>query len=272
MSLVFASLNSGSNGNCYYVGNEKDAVLIDAGISCRETEKRMTRLGLTISRVRAIVVSHEHTDHIKGIPMIAKKHRIPVYITSNTYRNASFRVDDTLIRHFSASQSLEIGSLSVATFSKFHDAADPCSFVVTSGELKVGVFTDIGAPCENLIEHFQQCHAALLEANYDEEMLENGSYPYFLKNRIRGGSGHLSNTQALHVFCRYRPVQMSHLILTHLSKNNNCPQLVHRLFQENASGTEVVVASRFEETALFEINPGKEVLTPSSSDTQYALF
>ena len=118
----------------------------------------------------------------------------------------------------------------------------------------IGIFTDIGAPCEHVIRHFQQCHAAFLEANYDEEMLDKGRYPYYLKKRIRGGKGHLSNKQALEIFTTYRPPFMSHLLLAHLSRDNNSPALVQELFDQHANGTQIVVASRFEETAVYHIS------------------
>jgi len=251
--LSIASLNSGSNGNCYYIGNKNEAILIDAGISCRETEKRMKRLGLAMDKVKAIIVSHEHTDHIKGINTLVKKHQLPVYITPNTYRNGGLSIAAEFVKSFLAYHPITIGEFSITAFPKFHDAADPHSFLISYQDIKVGVFTDIGAPCEHLIDHFQQCHAAFLEANYDEELLENGRYPYFLKNRIRGGHGHLSNKQALKLFTEYKPAHMSHLLLSHLSKDNNCPDLVYNLFNQYANGTEVIVASRFEETAIYTI-------------------
>ncbi|WP_256009941.1 MBL fold metallo-hydrolase [Desertivirga xinjiangensis] len=258
MSLLIASLNSGSNGNCYYIGNESEAILVDAGISCRETEKRMKRLGLCMSKVKAIVVSHEHSDHIRGIATLAKKHRLPVYITERTYLNGGLSIDKELLRSFEAYQNIRVGQLKISAFPKFHDAADPHSFIIAFNDIKVGVFTDIGSPCEHLIDHFQQCHAAFLEANYDEEMLENGRYPWFLKRRISGGHGHLSNAQALKLFKDYKPQHMSHLLLSHLSKDNNCPQLVYELFSRCADHTKVIVASRYEETEVYHIGePGK---------------
>src|SRR5215207_9243934 len=230
MSLFIASLNSGSNGNCYYVGNEKEAILVDAGISCREIEKRMRRLGLSMQKVKAVFISHEHTDHIRGLPVISKKYALPVYITADTLRYGRLFLDKHLIRHFREYERITIGELTVVPFPKHHDAADPFSFTVHCREIKVGVFTDIGVPCQHLVNQFQQCHAAFLEANYDEEMLENGSYPYYLKKRIRGGKGHLSNRQALELFLAHKPSFMNHLVLAHLSKNNNCPDLVKDLF------------------------------------------
>lgn len=253
MSLFVASLNSGSNGNCYYVGNEHEAVLVDVGISCRETEIRMARLGLSMRKVKAIFISHEHSDHIRGVTVLAKKYSLPVYINQLTLLHGGLRLDD-LVEDFIAEQTIRIGRLLITAFSKIHDAAHPHSFTIACGDIKVGVFTDLGAVCENLVQHFQQCHAAFLEANYDEGMLESGSYPYHLKRRIRGGKGHLSNAQALALFMDYKPAYMSHLFLSHLSKDNNDPTLVHNLFSTHARGTEIVIASRYHETAVYHIS------------------
>jgi phosphoribosyl 1,2-cyclic phosphodiesterase len=245
MSLSIASLNSGSNGNCYYVGNESEAVLIDVGISCREVEKRLKRLSLSIKNVKAIFVTHEHGDHIHGVPALSKKHQIPVYITPATLNNSGLRIAAELVQSFTPYTSVSIGNLTVTGFPKYHDATDPHSFIISNRTVKVGVFTDIGFVCQHVIHHFQQCHAAFLEANYDSTMLDSWSYPLALKNRIRNGQGHLSNQEALQLFVENRPPFMSHLILSHLSKNNNKPEIVEELFQANATSTEIIVASRY---------------------------
>jgi phosphoribosyl 1,2-cyclic phosphodiesterase len=271
MSLLVASLNSGSNGNCYYVGNEHDAVLIDAGISCRETEARMARLGLSMRKIRAVFISHEHSDHIRGLSVLAKKYNLPVYITPLTLLHCGLQIADGLLRSFSADVPVNINSLSVTPFNKMHDAAEPHSFTVACGVLKVGVFTDLGVVCENLIAQFQQCHAAFLEANYDEDMLERGAYPYHLKRRIRGGRGHLSNAQALALFEGYRPDFMSHLFLSHLSKDNNCPELALDLFKSRAGQTEIIIASRYAETSLYQITGSHQPNTPALT-RQFSLF
>lgn len=253
MSLFITSLNSGSNGNCYYIGNDKEAILVDAGISCREVESRMKRLGLQIQKVRAVFVSHEHNDHIKGIPTLAKKHQVPIYITDATKRHGRLSLRSDLVRSFSAHELVTIGDLIVTPFPKLHDATDPYSFIVSCRGITVGVFTDIGSPCQHVIKYFQQCHAAFLETNYDELMLDQGNYPYILKARIRGAKGHLSNMQALELFRNYRPAFMTHLFLSHLSKNNNCPQLVEKLFNEYCAGVQMIIASRYKETSVYHI-------------------
>lgn len=278
MSLYISSLNSGSNGNCYYVGSNTDAVLIDVGISCRETEKRMKLSGLDMRKVRAIFVSHEHGDHIKGISTLANKYQLPVYITELTAKHGPI-----LIRHlsktFSANENITIGNLSITPFAKYHDANDPHSFTISCEEVTVGVFTDIGRTCDQLIYHFKKCNAAFLESNYDEDMLETGRYPIHLKNRIRGGNGHLSNREALELFINHRPEFMSHLLLSHLSKENNSPEIATSLFAKHAGNTTIIVASRYQATEVYNIIASKGFQTntaasrpPRTKPMQLGLF
>jgi phosphoribosyl 1,2-cyclic phosphodiesterase len=275
--LHIASLNSGSNGNCYYVGNHTEAVLIDAGISCREIEKRMLRLGLSMRKVKALFISHEHSDHIKGVCVLAKKYQLPVYITLGTLRGCNFNLEPSLVHNLESHSTHQFGSLVVTAFPKIHDASEPHSFTVSCGETRVGIFTDLGAVCEQLTKHFKHCHAAFLEANYDEAMLNNGNYPYFLKRRISGGSGHLSNREALQLFLNHKPAYMSHLLLSHLSKDNNNPELVKDLFELHADGTKIIVASRYEETDIHVISSrphasGENPLrSPQGPPVQYSL-
>ena len=260
MPLFVASLNSGSSGNCYYIGNENDAVLIDAGISSREIEKRMSNLRLSMEKVKAVFISHEHTDHIKGVDKLARKHHLPVFMTPATRSNTRLALKKILLQPFTADEPVAVGSLNVVPFTKKHDAVDPYSFLVEHGGIRVGVITDIGIACKEVIRYFKQCHACFLESNYDEQMLENGSYHPRLKDRIRGGHGHLSNAQALELFLKHRPPFMSHLFLSHLSQNNNHPDLVRGLFAGHAGDTAIVVASRQKETELYAIGGMQEVL------------
>lgn len=253
MPLFLSSLNSGSNGNCYYIGNEQDAVLIDAGISCRETIQRMARLGLSIQNVRAIFISHEHSDHIRGVGVLSRKYKIPVYMSSVILLNGLVSIEPELIRSFSVDGEMNICSLKVIAFSKLHDSADPYSFTVSDNGITAGVFTDIGEACPNVIRHFSRCHAAFLEANYDEVMLEEGRYPLFLKKRIKSRVGHLSNVQALELFNQHKSPYLSYLILSHLSEHNNHPAIVNKIFSPHSNGTSIKIASRYKETEVFRI-------------------
>ncbi|MBC8173703.1 MAG: MBL fold metallo-hydrolase, partial [Chitinophagales bacterium] len=218
------------------------------------------RLGLDMQRVKAVFISHEHGDHIGGLARLHKTFQLPVYITPQTLRNCNLMLQQKhLVNSFTKNRSVEIGSLTITPFSKSHDADDPHSFMISCNEIHVGVITDIGYACEEVMKCFKQCNAVFLEANYCEEMLENGNYPFYLKKRISSNTGHLSNAQALEVFLKHRSDRLQLLILSHLSKNNNRPELVNRLFNEHAAGVQIIVAGRDKETDVFEIKAGKQM-------------
>jgi phosphoribosyl 1,2-cyclic phosphodiesterase len=261
MSLEVASLNSGSNGNCYYIGNAEEAILVDGGISLKEAEKRMKRLGLSLEKVKAIFISHEHGDHIHGLPALVKKYKFPVYITPETYTASNLHLDHP-VESFTAYEPVNIGGLSVSAFPKFHDARDPHSFVITHGNVSVGVFTDIGKVCDHVIKNFKQCHAVFLETNYDAEMLMNGRYPWHLKERVCGDYGHLSNVAARQLFMDHRAPFLSHLFLSHISRENNKVEMVQNFFKEVSRDTEIVIASRDRETDVYTIKGHRPYIPP----------
>lgn len=262
MPLSIASLNSGSNGNCYYVSNGSEAVLVDVGISCRETERRMARLGLLPQQVKAIFISHEHTDHISGVRVFSRKYKVPVYITEKTLFFSGLQLEPGLIRTFRPYEPVSIGGLTVHPFPKNHDASDPYSFVVSGQGVNIGVFTDIGSVCEHLVRHFSRCHAVFLETNYDVAMLEHGPYPRMLKKRISGPRGHLSNHQALELFLAHRAPFLSHVLFSHLSADNNHPDRIFELFRPHAGSTHLSVAPRTGETEVYHIHAPDSVTAP----------
>ena len=266
-----ASLNSGSNGNCYYIGSNEGAVLIDAGISAREMEKRMRKLGLPLDSLKAIFISHEHIDHVKGLDVMAQRYDLPVYASLPTIRNTHTLPPAHLLRPLRNLEPVAIAGMEVLAFPKWHDAVDPSSFIVSCNGIRIGIFTDIGAPCEQVRYHFSLCHAAFLEANYDDDMLNNGKYPYHLKKRISGDQGHLSNKQALDLFLSYRAPYMSHLWLAHLSRENNDPDVALATFRPHAQSVQVSVASRYNESEVFRITGSKEEPVPAKG-VQMSLF
>ena len=277
MSLFACSLNSGSNGNCYYIGSAHNAVLVDAGLSCRETEKRMRECGLSMLKVRAVFISHEHSDHIKGIERLSAKYGIPVYISELTLKHSRLNIPASQVNEIFDEEKVELHEMDIIPFRKFHDAADPFSFIISYKGITIGIFTDLGRVCKKLIHHFSKCHAAFLESNYDAEMLESGPYPLHLKNRIKSGNGHLSNKQALQLFIRHRNKQLSHLFLAHLSNENNSPALVENLFNKHTLNTRIIIASRFNSTHVYEICPGimkgkAEGIIPLRRGTQFQMF
>lgn len=258
MSLFYASINSGSNGNCYYIGNEDNAVLVDVGIACRDIERRMQRIKLNMNKVRAIFISHEHTDHVRGINSLAKKYNLPVYLTQATYKKIKHLLDKITYKFILEELPIIIDDLIVYPFRKEHDAIDPYSFVIEYNKTRVGVMTDIGVVCDNVIKHFKTCHAVILEANYCPDLLQRGKYPDYLKNRITSGKGHISNQEALDLFIEHRHQNLSHLMLAHISEENNDSELIYEMFLPKAKGTRINVAFRYCESRLYKVTNKKK--------------
>lgn len=244
--LTLCAIASGSNGNCYYIGNNQDAVLVDAGISARQTIARMQGRGLDPSRVKAVFISHEHADHTCGARVLSKKLHIPVFLTSQTYMAMFSNHRPNSPRFFSPGSEIIIGNFHVIPFRKQHDAAEPCSFRIEYKGVQIGVFTDIGNPCDNVIYNFSQCHFAFLESNYDEQMLWNGHYPWPLKKRIASDYGHLSNDQAYNLLTMNSGKNLQAVFLSHLSAENNTPETALNRFTGLGEHIKIYMTSRCE--------------------------
>ncbi|MEE9912764.1 MAG: MBL fold metallo-hydrolase [Deltaproteobacteria bacterium] len=257
-TLNIASIASGSNGNCYYLENGDDAVLVDAGVSAKQIAVRMARLGLSPSKLRGVFISHEHSDHIRGLDVLTRKYAIPVFITRKTYAAYGKSIGAPLVNFFSPDEPVTIGKISVHPFLKSHDAAEPCSFSVSSGDKTVAVLTDIGSQCANVMAHLNRADAVFLESNYDDRMLRTGFYPPYLKKRIASDTGHLSNTQAARLALEHASVRLRHVLLSHLSANNNTPELALAAFHQFISQrsdlkVEVTLTSRQNEVGLVSL-------------------
>lgn len=220
MNVSFASLGSGSGGNATLVRVDDTVLLIDAGFSAREITRRMALLGAAPEQLAAILISHEHSDHIKGLAVLARKHRVPVWLTSGTYRrlrDANFGGVELLHPH----GSFRIADACISAFPVPHDAAEPCQYIVGDGVRRLAVATDMGCVTPHVREQLHGVQALLIESNYDEEMLRLGPYPVALQARIAGSYGHLSNEQAAMMIETLDHGGLQHLLLGHLSENNN---------------------------------------------------
>ncbi|MEE4286883.1 MAG: MBL fold metallo-hydrolase [Mariniphaga sp.] len=249
--LEVCALASGSNGNCYYIGNEKDAVLIDAGISCKQILKRMAEKDLNLQKIKAVFISHEHSDHIRGARVFEKKLKVPVYITAKTYLATYKNMQPSYPRFFEPGTFVAVGEFHIHPFLKNHDASEPCSFRVEYAGKNVGVFTDIGEPCENVISQIALCDTVFLESNYDEEMLRTGSYPYYLKQRVASSHGHLSNVQSLKLLEENAGAHLKCVFLSHLSAENNTPEIAMATHQSLADKFDVKLTSRYGPAEVF---------------------
>lgn len=254
-------LNSGSNGNAVYVESPRSgaAVLLDCGISRKQIEQRLKVHGRTLGNVCAIFVTHEHADHVRGLPVTTKLYRIPAFLTESTWRRMwKFRPHKGH-RFIRPATAVKVEDITVEALPKSHDAADPVSFVVNIGALRFLYATDLGIDDDGLRRVVGEVDAALIEANYDEKMLAEGPYPEHLKERIRAPHGHLSNMQAMELVEGHCNGRLQTLIFGHLSENNNTPELVQRevdavLSRREGFRPRVVIASRYEVGELLTID------------------
>ena len=222
--MRFASLGSGSRGNATLVETGATLVMVDCGFSCRETERRLARLGRTPDQLSALLVTHEHGDHVRGVPLLARKYDLPVWLTRGTHgmlRDTNLPV----VHHFDGHSSVEIGDLYISPFTVPHDAREPCQFVFENGMWRFGLLTDTGRMTPHIIESLDGCDALLLECNHDADMLAGGSYSAALKRRVGGPLGHLSNGQAGALLAALDCSRLQHLVAAHLSDKNNRPEL-----------------------------------------------
>ena len=225
MALTICPLASGSKGNAVYIGSGERAVLFDAGLSGVALERRMAEKGLSPNALDAVIVSHEHTDHVKGAGILSRRFQIPIYINEKTYRAASAKLGKVeRITHFQCGHTFSIGDLTVNPFSISHDAEDPAGFTVEHNGSKLALATDLGIATALVKTHLQGASLIYVEANHDPEMLHLGPYPWYLKQRVRSRRGHLSNQEAGELLCHVKNSTLKHVVLAHLSEENNHPQ------------------------------------------------
>jgi phosphoribosyl 1,2-cyclic phosphodiesterase len=251
--IEICAIASGSNGNCYYIGNSEDAILVDAGVSRRQVLERMSQRHLNPQKIKAILISHEHADHFRGVRVLSKKLGVPVYMTKKSWDKSWHPNRPSDVRLFEPGQIVEIGSFSIHTFLKNHDAAEPCSFRVEHAGVNVGVFTDIGKACNNVTSHIGLCQALFLESNYDEDMLWSGAYPWHLKVRVAGDNGHLSNKQAYELLDEFHHPELKVVYLSHLSQENNRPDLAAKAFSPFEGRFDVKVTNRFAASDVYTL-------------------
>jgi phosphoribosyl 1,2-cyclic phosphodiesterase len=224
--MRFASLGSGSEGNGLVVECGETRVLVDCGFGVRDAAARLGRLGLAPSSLTAILVTHEHSDHVGGVPAFAARHGIPVWATFGTLTAVSARFEGmTQVYGFDSHERFAIEALEITPVPVPHDAREPVQYVIGDGARRLGVLTDIGVSTAHVEASLSGCDALVLECNHDLEMLEAGDYPYPLKKRIAGRLGHLDNEAAAEILSRIDTSRLAHVVAAHLSQQNNTPEL-----------------------------------------------
>lgn len=224
--MRFASLGSGSQGNCLVVEAGQTRLMVDSGMTIRETERRLERLGLAPADLAGIAVTHEHSDHIDGVFPFARKHGLRVYLTYGTLRAAmGDALPDCPVSVIDSHDSFAVGDLEVHPFPVPHDAREPVQYVFGDGAARLGVLTDVGISTPHIEAMLSDCDALVLECNHDPDMLSRSKYPPFLRARISGPYGHLANEVAAQILARLDYRRLKHIIAAHLSEQNNTPAL-----------------------------------------------
>ena len=231
MSLRFASLGSGSRGNATLVRSDNALLLVDNGFTIRETERRLQLLGYNVDQLSAILVTHEHSDHIKGVGPLARKYQLPVYTSHGTADHDGLGTLPELV-YINPHRPFCIEDITINPVAVPHDAREPCQFVFSCDHCQVGLLTDLGSITPYVVEQYQQCDALMLECNHDPRMLSMGPYPPTLKLRVGGHWGHLSNQQAANFLQQLDTTRLQHLVISHISEKNNTEQLARDAIQE----------------------------------------
>ena len=257
-SLRICVLGSGSSGNAAFLATGKVRLLVDAGFSFREISKRLQAIGEDPQDLDAVLISHEHSDHVKGLPQLSKKLKCPVYMTGLTEDALGWNDVPLQVEPFEAGHGLVIGDLEIDTFTTPHDAVDPVAFCVRHNGSKAGLVTDLGYVPDSVKYQIRGCDFLLLESNHDLEMLKVGPYPWFVKQRVMSRVGHLSNHAVSDFLAGDFDRSSRWLVLGHLSENNNHPE-VARMFagmaleQIGSAQTRLVIAEQRRPTEVFEL-------------------
>jgi phosphoribosyl 1,2-cyclic phosphodiesterase len=238
MKLNFCSLSSGSSGNCYYLGNEFHGILIDAGISANSIRKFLKNMDISLQTIMGVLISHNHTDHIQGLEILTRKNNLPAFTTSKIWKSILSprnNISRDCIREIPLMQKFHLAGFDIEAFPVCHDAPETIGFHICAGDRKITIATDLGHICQTSAPYIKAADLLVIESNYDEQMLVNGSYPHFLKARIKSDHGHLGNHQTSAFLADNFRENPGIICLAHLSKNNNTPELVLKSLQQTFS-------------------------------------
>ena len=270
--LKFISFGSGSCGNCYYLSNDEDALLIDAGVGIRRLKKYVREYGVRTSIIRGLLITHDHADHIKAAGYVSSEYNLRVFTTEKIHEgmrhnyNAIRKVDYERVVGVSKDECFELGSLRITPFDIPHDSTENVGYCIESHGEVFTIMTDVGSPTENVRKYILRSNYVVLEANYDAEMLQNGPYPVYLKHRISSGTGHLCNSQAAEVLAECFHDGLRNVWLCHLSEENNHPELARKTVEYKLRQYGIIAGKDFQLEVLRRSTPtGPWLLQESSS-------
>jgi phosphoribosyl 1,2-cyclic phosphodiesterase len=228
--MNLCSIASGSSGNCIYTGSDSTHFIVDAGISGKRVENGLNQIGLSVKDLDGILITHEHIDHISGLGVLTRKYQVPVFATKETIVKIKMtgslgELPEGIFHEIEAGEPFQIKDLKIMPFSISHDAVNPVAYTIEGNGKKIGIATDLGTYDDRIVECLYGMDALLLEANHDINMLQVGRYPYYLKKRILGDKGHLSNESSGRLLCRLLHDRLQTVLLGHLSKENNYEEL-----------------------------------------------
>lgn len=247
--IRFASLGSGSKGNATVIesgtNKEDTRILLDCGFSTKEIESRLSKLDRSADSLSAIVITHEHSDHVAGAGRLSRKYNLPVFLTAGTYHSCKDN-DFAQTRYIDSHTDFEIEDINLHPFPVPHDAREPCQFVFSDGASRLGIVTDLGCDTPHILGHLSKLDALMLECNYDHDMLFAGSYPRKLKERVASFKGHLGNEQASHLLTKLDLTKLQHIIGVHVSEKNNTPEYAMQALCSgmNCTSNDVSLASQ----------------------------
>jgi len=260
MKIKFISLASGSSGNCYYLGTEKHGILIDAGIGIRTIKKELKEINVSLSNVCAVFITHDHADHIKAVGHLGEKYNIPVYSTKEIHEgiNKSYCMTEKLstsVHYINKGEPMKIDEFKISAFEVPHDGTDNVGYCIEIGDKIFSFLTDLGHITETAAHYICKANYLILEANYDLEMLRMGPYPKYLKERISGPNGHMSNTDTADFLAENINEHLKYIWLCHLSKDNNHPELAYKTVEWKLKSKGVVVGKDVQLIALKRSSP-----------------
>ena len=244
MAVFFCSLASGSSGNCHLINDGENSILVDVGLSGRRIENKLKKIDINPKSLTAILVTHEHSDHIHGVGVLSRRYNIPIYANKGTWEGMNTKIGEIKednVKYFNSTQDFSILDFNIRSYDISHDANEPVGFSIEKDDVKISIVTDLGYIDKNIIKRIKNSDLVVLESNHDEEMLKAGRYPYYVKQRVLSNFGHLSNEAAGNAVVDLVNKNVKSVLLAHLSKENNFPELAIKTVKNILDDEKIIV-------------------------------